>query len=554
VGENHKIMARVTESCATLTELTDDLTTIAEQLASIEQILKPLFGDSYSRTGIGLKSRVAAAQLIEQTFDQILDEWVRAVERILILPAGLEVRRAPSTLRDDLAAALRRFVTHLSDPDNLDTYLFLYRHCQSGILARVEPSQFDAIHIALKQVVLDHVRTKFKGRAMEMIRDAFVAVVDERRMMVWSFYIESRERALRASEEKYRSAVDHAPDEMYEIDPESKVIVGANAAAKRLPCPADGEPASPVGRRIVDLVPLEKAESMKKHLHTVLANGSAQFRDLAVGGRYFDVNSALIPFGRQRFIQLILRDVTERREMLDGLLKAERLAAAGILAAGIAHEINNPLASISSLVQSLQTGENDEDRRATLHTILAQISRISSTVKELVDFAHPCSAQQRRAVNLNEVIEDILRLVAYNKRFGEVRLEPRLARNPMTVLVDENEIRQVLLNLLLNAADAVQNGNGLIRIVTENRPCGGQVALLVGDNGIGIPQAHLERVFDPFFTTKLAGSGVGLGLSTCQRIVLANGGTIRIDSQVGQGTTVTVCLPALDERAPTYSA
>ena len=546
-------MGHDTDSCEGRATLADDLTTIRQQLASIEQILKPLFGESYSRTGVGLKSRIAAAQLMEENFARIVDEWVAAVERILVLPDCAEVRRAPTTLRNDLAGALERFITHLGDPNNLDTYLFLYRHCQSGILAKVEPSQFDAIHIALKQVVLNHVRDKFKGRAMEMVRDAFVAVIDERRMMVWSFYIESRERALRASEERYRSAIDHAPDEMYEIDPESKVVLGANAAARRLPSPT-GKLTSPIGRRIIDLVPFEKAEAVKKHLHAVLANGSAQFRDLAVGGRYFDVNSALIPFGHQRFIQLILRDVTERREMLESLLKAERLAAAGVLAAGIAHEINNPLASISSLVQSLQSGENDAERQATLHTILAQINRISSTVRELVDFAHPSSSQQRGAVDLNSVIEDTLRLVAYNKRFSDVRFEPRLAQDLMAVEVDENEIRQVLLNLLLNAADAIQNGDGLIRIVTENRPCGTQVAVLVGDNGVGIPQAHLERVFDPFFTTKPAGTGVGLGLSTCQRIVLANGGTIRLDSQVGKGTTVTVCVPAVEEHTLAYQA
>ena len=542
-------MGRVPENRESLATSADDLTSIREQLGSIERILEPLYAGTYGRTDIGPRWRREAGRLIEQNFDEILNEWVRAVARILTAPASSRPCGPPATLSSDLAAALGRFVAHLTDPDNLDTYVFLRQHCQHGILARVEPSQFDAIHIALKQVVLDHIRAEFKGREMEMVRDAFVATVDERRMMVWSFYIESRERALRASEEKYRSAVDHAPDEIYEIDPESEVVVGANAAARRLPSSASGKLAPPIGRRISDLVPAEKAEEMKKHLRAVLANGSAQLRDVSLGGRYFDVNSALIPFGNRPFIQLILRDVTERREMLDGLLKAERLAAAGILAAGIAHEVNNPLASISSLVQSLEIGDGDEERRTTLRTILAQIGRISTTVKELVDFAHPSSAQ-RKAVDLNAVIEDTLRLVAYNKRFSDVRLEPRLTRNLMPVFVDENEIRQVLLNLLLNAADAIQNGAGLIRIATENQARGSRVVMRVGDNGIGIPREHLERVFDPFFTTKPAGAGVGLGLSTCQRIVLANGGTIGIDSQVGQGTTVTVCMPAFEGRPP----
>jgi signal transduction histidine kinase len=288
-------------------------------------------------------------------------------------------------------------------------------------------------------------------------------------------------------------------------------------------------------------------------------DGSDQIRDWPEAGRYFDVNSALISFGKVRFVHMILHDVTQRREMLDELLRTERLAAAGTFAAGVAHEVNNPLASISSLVQSLLPDETDLARRTTLHTMLAQITRISTTLKDLVNFARP-SPSQRNRFDLNELVRETLRLVAYNSRFQGINFEPQLAADLKPAFADSNEIQQVLINLIFNAADASQHRGGIIRIVTENQAArgdGGQakkVLMRVADNGIGIPPEHLSRVFDPFFTTKPAGAGVGLGLSLCQRIILANLGTIRIDSEIGKGTAVAICLPNFESASAAADA
>jgi signal transduction histidine kinase len=128
-------------------------------------------------------------------------------------------------------------------------------------------------------------------------------------------------------------------------------------------------------------------------------------------------------------------------------------------------------------------------------------------------------------------------------------LDPVLAPSLRPAFADENEIQQVLLNLLYNAADATQGEGSMIRVITENKALRQNsdhpiIVIRVIDNGIGIPREHLERVFDPFFTTKPAGSGVGLGLSLCQRIILSNKGTIRVDSELGKGTQVTILLPA----------
>ena len=547
--------------CATDAEIaatTEERALIKGQLLEIEQSLSRLWGTSiWSRTPEGLELRAEAAALIEKHFVGIVEEWTKTI--FTMFPAWYPDEEHEAHLKINMSNALIRMVDHLSDPDNLCTYIYLRRHCQEGMIQRAKPSQFNTIHIALKQVILDHVKSTMTGPRMEQVRDVVVAAIDERRLMVSQFYIESRERLLRESEEKYRNSVNHAPDPMYEIEPHTWIVLGSNSAAEKMHLITPGEEQLPlVGRPLTDFVPDHMRADTAKSLEEVLRDGSAQSTDLPLGQYFYDVNSALISYGKKQFIQLILRDVTQRHEMLDSLLKAERLAAAGTFAAGVAHEVNNPLASISSLVQSLLSGEDDGQRRTIMHTILSQITRISSTLKDLVNFARPTTAQ-RRPVDVNALVSETLRLVTYNKRFSGIRVEPILEPALKPAFADDNEIQQVLLNLVFNAADASPAEGGVIKVITENHRVGQgsdksrRVKIKVVDNGIGIPKEHLERVFDPFFTTKPAGAGVGLGLSLCQRMILANHGTIRVDSEVGRGTSVTITLPVHEEAVQTQT-
>jgi signal transduction histidine kinase len=538
----------------------EELQAIRLQLAEIEQSLSRLWGPTiWSRTPECIQVRAEAADLIDRHFDGIVDQWVEAIAAITDSRAEYDEKAR----RASLINALIRLGDHLRDPDDICTYVYLRKHCQEGMLARAKPSQFNTIHIALKQIILNHVKSSMTGPAMELVRDLVVAAIDERRLMVSQFYIESRERLLRESEEKYRNTIDHAPDPMYEIEADTWIVTGLNAAALRLhqtevPAAARGwydhghDKMQIIGYPITDFVPPELRGRVIDSLETVLRQGSAQSSEFPIGPLFFDVNIALITYGKKEFIQMILRDVTQRRDMLDSLIKAERLAAAGTFAAGVAHEVNNPLASISSLVQSILTGENDPQRRTTLHTILSQITRISSTLKDLVNFARPTTAQ-RKPVDVNGLIGETLRLISYNTRFSGIQVEPILDPDLRRAFADDNEIQQVLLNLLFNAADASPAQGGVIKVITENQRAGQgadksrRVVIKVVYNGIGIPREYLERVFDPFFTTKPAGAGVGLGLSLCQRMILSNQGTIRVDSEVGHGTTITITLAAAED-------
>jgi signal transduction histidine kinase len=526
--------------------LPGELENVRTTLAETEKMLAGLFGQVYDRGPLSMEARAKAAAIVEDQFDGVVEAWARAVEQTFEEYYKLD--------RVSLANALVRFLDHLRDPNDVATFVHLRRHCHEGMLARAKPSQFNIFHIALKQVILNLVRSELRGRRMELVRDVVVAAIDERRLMVAQFYIESRENALRASEEKYRNSIDHAPDPMYEIDPVTLEVLSVNSAALELHRRLPYERELPlIGQRLPDLTPVDVQPLVYKHLETVRANGSGQALDIELRGHYFDIHSALITAGKRQFLQMILHDVSQRHEMLDTLLKAERLAAAGTFASGVAHEVNNPLASISSLVQSLVPDESVVERRQTLHTILSQITRISRTLKDLLNFARPAPGEHK-PINLNETITETLRLVAYNKRFAGIQMEPLLASDLAPVLADSNGIQQVLLNLLFNAADAIQHDHGRIRVTAEYQraPQGdgaGRVRIRVRDNGVGIPAKNLESVFEPFFTTKPAGAGAGLGLSLCQRIILNNRGTISVESAAGEGTTVIICLPAFADTA-----
>ncbi len=235
-------------------------------------------------------------------------------------------------------------------------------------------------------------------------------------------------------------------------------------------------------------------------------------------------------------------DIARLKEINQALIRTEKLATAGTLAAGVAHEVNNPLASISSLVQSLMARAQDERDQATLRLIFQQITRISSVLRNLMDFARP-KAPARAPVDLNEIIARSLELARFDKSFKNLSVRAEFAPDLPLLLLDADQMQQVFLNLLLNARDATgeQPEQGEIAIRTYRHA--NEVYAEIADNGRGIQPEHLERIFDPFFTTKPKGQGTGLGLSVCHSIITAHGGRISVASQAC-GTSFTIVFPA----------
>lgn len=227
------------------------------------------------------------------------------------------------------------------------------------------------------------------------------------------------------------------------------------------------------------------------------------------------------------------------------IIQSEKLASIGRVSAGVAHEIGNPVAIIMGFIHMLKKKDLDEEKRQEcLRRMESEAERASGIIRELLDFAQP-SAQKLEYIDLNRIIKDVYQLVSYQKEFSGIDvtfdLEPGIPR----LFGNEKQIRQVVLNLLLNASDAMPQG-GSIGFVTKSHTTeeGSDVVFSIYDTGIGIPPENREKVFDPFFTTKKNGRGTGLGLSNVRRIVETYGGSIQVESGVDKGAAFTIIFPA----------
>lgn len=233
-------------------------------------------------------------------------------------------------------------------------------------------------------------------------------------------------------------------------------------------------------------------------------------------------------------------DIDELQRLNEQLMRAEKLAAMGTLAAGVAHEVNNPLASISSLVQMMraEAGHSDETRER-LNLISAQIDRINQVTKDMTNFARTRPAAKHN-VDINAIVNTAMRLANFDKVFQSLDLGRNLAEDLPTVFADEDQLQQVFLNLLLNARDAMPDGGKLeVRSLFED----GRVTIEIADSGTGIDEDEAKQIFDPFFTTKPAGKGTGLGLAVCYGIVTAHDGRIEVASNEPSGSIFRVILP-----------
>ncbi len=238
-------------------------------------------------------------------------------------------------------------------------------------------------------------------------------------------------------------------------------------------------------------------------------------------------------------------DIEQLQKLNEQLMRTEKLAAMGTLASGVAHEVNNPLASISSLIQMMQANPNtDEKIKDNLRLISTQIQRITQVTHDMMDFARVRPAA-RNSVEINRIIETALRLASFDKAFQKLKLIKNLDQKLTSVYADGDQLQQVFLNLLLNARDAM-NGDGELSIKTFSG--GNEVIVEIADTGGGISEPDRQKIFDPFFTTKPAGKGTGLGLAVCYGIITAHNGKIEAFSNSPGGTVFRVSIPSNDNQ------
>ena len=243
------------------------------------------------------------------------------------------------------------------------------------------------------------------------------------------------------------------------------------------------------------------------------------------------------------------RDITEEKRLQRKLIQSEKMAAIGMLAGGVAHEINNPLAGILAFTQLLRNEFPEGQAQNDLKEIEEAARRCKRIVEDLLLFSRPHQEGDMHSLSIQETVEKILPLARLNLRHKNIAMATEYETALPPIRGNATRLQQVFLNLINNAAHAMEVQGGEVRLKIRNAPDRGQIFAEVIDHGCGIKKEDLSRIFDPFFSTKERGEGTGLGLSICYSIVSEHGGKIEVESQVGKGSVFRVVLPALAEES-----
>jgi two-component system, cell cycle sensor histidine kinase and response regulator CckA len=351
---------------------------------------------------------------------------------------------------------------------------------------------------------------------------------------------------LYASEERWRTIVSTDPECVKTVSPDG-VLIEMNPAGIAMLAATTLEEVK--ARPLVEWIAPEYREQFGALHQRVMAgqSGDLEFEVIGLTGvrRWLRTHAAPLRDhdGKVTSVLAISRDITEQRELEAQLRQSQKMEAIGQLAGGIAHDFNNILTVIQGFAQTLTDGDDDPlSRRIATQHIVEAAERAAGLTRQLLAFGRR-QVMQPRDVDLNDLVASLTKMV--QRVLGEdINLQLQLSARPIAAHADPGLIDQVLMNLVLNARDAMPNG-GLLRIDTFERTLAGgrQAVIRVVDTGTGIPEERLSRIFDPFYTTKDAGKGSGLGLATAFGIMAQHGGRIMVSSRVGSGTTFEVILP-----------
>jgi len=242
----------------------------------------------------------------------------------------------------------------------------------------------------------------------------------------------------------------------------------------------------------------------------------------------------------------IHRDLTEKRNLEKQLIHTQKMESIGTLAAGIAHEVGNPLASISALVQIVQRSTEDIFINDKLELVKKQINRISKIIRDLVDFSRP-SNYELKSIDINENLMEAIEIVRVGKKAKNIVFISKLDENIGKLPLIGDQVQQVFVNILINAVDAIierqQTEQIEGKIMIETSCIEDNLLVSFADNGIGMPEDISQKIFEPFYTSKKEGKGTGLGLWVSYGIIKSSQGDIKAESKLNRGTTFTISLP-----------
>ncbi|MFK9093646.1 ATP-binding protein [Bacillus salipaludis] len=350
------------------------------------------------------------------------------------------------------------------------------------------------------------------------------------------------EKKARESEDSYKTLIDSLPEPVF-ITQEHKILYANHAAASLVRAANKDEV---IGKNIIDfIIPeynerlMERFKQIKKEKRPV---NTIEYKAKRLDGStfFFEVSSLYIFFGGKEAIISIGKDITDRIEQTERLLqKSEKLALLGQMAAGIAHEIRNPLTSIKGFIQLFKANQQKDEY---FDIVLSELERINTIVGEFLVLAKPTAAVYVEQ-DVRVLLKDVVTLIGTQSIMNNVEIFVDIDQNLPRLSCEENQLKQVFLNLLKNAIEAMPQGGNIEVKVKEKVE--GKISIKIIDQGIGIPKERLSTLGEPFYTTKE--KGTGLGLMTCYRIIESHNGVLDIQSKVNEGTSVEIILPAITQ-------
>jgi PAS domain S-box-containing protein len=355
--------------------------------------------------------------------------------------------------------------------------------------------------------------------------------------------IRERTVQLRESEGKYRESINLANDAIFTLDTDSGHILDSNKKAEELTGYSRHELRN---KKIWEIVPGYDCEKTRQLWRMINDAGSGMLDN--VDCQHADgkltptsISASVIEYGEKKTIQWICRDITERKRMELKLIQAERLAAVGELAAGVAHEVNNPLGGLQNFVKMMKKEPGNITQNQEFLDLMSEgLQRIEIIVRQLMAFSRPYSTHMANH-SLNKIVESSLRFVDHRIKERKVFLETNLGKDLPEIYGDADNISQVVINIIVNALDSMPNGGTLTIETGYSDRLLTSIQVAISDTGTGIREEIAGKIFNPFFTTKEMGSGLGLAIS--KRIVEDHNGSIVVKSKLGEGTTFYVSFP-----------
>lgn len=489
-------------------------------------------------------------ELIQKYFDQILEDWSLKIGSFL--NKKLSQEKIVSFVKyslDTFISVIQNGTYNVADQYLIDTYK-LFSEANVNLLEASQifgQARFALLNIIEKDSVdgIDPVIILgFFDELIEQIYARYGMLHQERKMKEIEL---DRDRLAAKLEfdQQYLKNILHSTDQAIMIVDENEKFIAWNKGAEKIFGYTESEM---IGKPSNFLFP--EGEFYEKELEKIINDAKKIGHATIVETQRKKKNGELITVrlsvsrlpsrtGEYSGRLIIIKDFTEFKKLQAQIDQSEKLAVIGQLAAGVAHEIGNPLTSISSLVQILQRKSKDEFMSEQLINIKENIDRISRIVRELVDFSRPPS-YETTIQDITDIIKTALGIVKYDKRVRNVNFGTNLKEYLPNVQVAADQLLQVFVNILINALDAIE-GNGTINVSSYYDY--NNVYVDISDNGCGMDESTLEKIFDPFFTTKEVGKGTGLGLSVSYGIINRFHGEIKVQSKLNEGSKFTISLP-----------